>query len=141
MVVRVRRKTIVLGLTFAVAVYSILFIYVFGFAPMVTNNSQLSWIERELSKEIKFSDTGICKECHYQLYLGMKNHSAVNCEACHGPGAEHTVKRTSATIAVNRSRDACLKCHLDIEGRNVITTVSEKHHPGIFCVVCHDPHS
>jgi len=136
----VKGKTIALGLGFAAIVYLILFLYVFGFAPMVTGSSQEEWLQIELSKEPKFSDTSICMECHYGLYTGMKNHSEVNCEACHGAGVEHTIKRTPDTIEVNRTRDACFKCHLDIEGRNAVATVNETHHPGIFCVVCHNPH-
>jgi RNase P subunit RPR2 len=139
-VVEVKRKTMVLGLGFAALVYLVLFFYVFGFAPMITSSSQSKWVEIELSKEPKFSDTEICKECHYQLYIGMKNHSTVNCEACHGSGVEHTIKRSSDTIVIDKTRDACLKCHLDVEGRDVIETVNETHHAGVYCVVCHDPH-
>ncbi|MBO8182154.1 MAG: hypothetical protein H0Z28_05090 [Archaeoglobus sp.] len=133
-------KTIVLGVIFGVIVYLILFTYVFGFSPFVTGSSQSKWIELELSREPKFSDTAICKECHYQLYTGMKNHSSVNCEACHGPGAEHTIKRSKDTIEINRSRDACLRCHMEIAGRNAVKVVNESHSTGILCVVCHNPH-
>ena len=133
-------KTIALGLGFAALVYLILFVYVFGFAPMVTHSSQEKWLQIELSKEPKFSDTTICMECHYELYMGMKNHSGVNCEACHGAGMEHTIKRTPDTIEVNKTRDACLKCHLDIGGRNAVATVNETHHAGVYCIVCHNPH-
>jgi len=136
----VKGKVIILGLIFAAVVYLVLFTYVFGFSPIVTEESQSKWVEIELSKKPKFSETGICKECHYNLYLGMKNHSTVNCEACHGPGVEHTIKRSKDTIEINRTRDACLKCHLDIGGRNVIEVVNETHNPGILCVVCHNPH-
>jgi len=136
----VRKRTLVLGLGFAVLVYLILFFYVFGLSPMVTGSSQAKWVEMELSLEPKFSDTEICKECHYQLYIGMKNHSKVSCEACHGSGVEHTIKRTSDTIVKDRTRDFCLNCHLDVGGRDAVKTVNETHHPGIYCVVCHDPH-
>ena len=137
---KIKARTIILGIAFALVVYFILFAYVFGFSPIVTSSSQSKWLETELSKEPKFSDTSICKECHYQLYTGMKNHSSVSCEACHGPGVEHTIKRSHDTITINRTRDACLKCHLEIGGRTAIHTVNETHHPGIFCVVCHNPH-
>lgn len=133
-------KTIVLGLGFAAVVYIVLFAYVFGFAPIVTNSSQEKWLQIELSREPKFSDTSICMECHYELYVGMKNHSGVNCEVCHGAGMEHTIKRTPDTIEVNKTRDACLNCHLDISGRNAVVTVNDTHYAGIYCVVCHNPH-
>lgn len=135
-----KRKTIILGLGFVALVYLVLFSYTYGFAPTVSSSSQAAWLKTELSHEPKFSDTEICKECHYQLYVGMINHSTVNCEACHGSGVEHTIKRTNDTIEINKSRDACLKCHLDVGGRNVIHTVSDRHHAGVYCVVCHNPH-
>ena len=135
-----KAKTIILGLIFGIVVYLVLFTYVFGFSPIITGSSQSKWVETELSREPKFSDTSICKECHYQLYLGIKNHSSVNCEACHGPGTEHTIKRSPDTIQINRNRDACLKCHLDIPGRKTVKVVNETHNPGVFCVVCHNPH-
>lgn len=135
-----KRKTLLLGVGFGVAVYLLLFIYSYAISPVITSGSQSKWLEVEVSKQPKFSDTQICKECHYNLYTGMKNHSTVSCEACHGIGSEHVVKRSADTIKVDRSRDFCLNCHLDVGGRGAVTTVSEKHNPGIYCVVCHDPH-
>ena len=133
-------KTIILSLAFAAIVYLVLFTYVFGVSPYIKQESMATWLVIEGSKEQKYSDTKICLECHYDTYKGMKNHSSVNCEACHGSGKEHTLRRSEESIKIERSRNACLKCHLDIPGRSVIDTVNESHNQGILCVVCHNPH-
>ena len=135
-----KSKTVVLSLAFAALVYLILFIYVFGISPQVKQESVATWISIEKSHELRYSDTKICLECHYEIYSGLKNHSKVDCEACHGYGVEHTLKRSKESIKVERNRDFCLKCHLDLPGRNVIETVNETHYQGILCVVCHNPH-
>ena len=53
--VGVKRRTLILGLGFAVLVYLVLFFYVFGLSPMITSSSQSKWVEMELSKEPKFA--------------------------------------------------------------------------------------
>lgn len=134
-------KVLALSAIFVLAVYSVLLVYVFGLAPYITKKSMENWTEIEGSREKKFLDTKICAECHYKVFKGLKNHSSVSCEACHGAGAKHAITRSKEYIKIDRSREFCLKCHLDIPGRNAVKTVNITHHKGVLCVVCHNPHS
>ncbi|MEM0331643.1 MAG: multiheme c-type cytochrome [Archaeoglobaceae archaeon] len=101
-----------------------------------------NWFEKELSKKAKYKENEVCGECHKE-YLDLiisSNHSSLACESCHGVGEEHSKLRTAWSIVVDRSRDACMSCHLNVSGREAIVTVDENHYPGVKCVVCHDAH-
>ncbi len=137
-----RRRVLVYTFLLAVLVYGVLLTYVFAVSPAMKEKYVESWVQKELAKKPKYKEMVVCRECHFEIYaelIGGK-HSSVECEDCHGVGYEHAKLRTASSIIIDESRDACLVCHLSIPGRNAVTTVGEDHHPGVKCVVCHEPH-
>ncbi len=97
-------------------------------------------MKKEVAKKPKFRE--VCKECHAEIFkkIVAGNHSSVACEDCHGAGYEHIIYRDSASIVIDDSRETCMVCHKDIPGRKAVKVVSEEHHQGVKCFVCHDPH-
>ena len=104
------------------------------------------------AQPVKYRDTGqwpmheYCGECHedeVEIRTGDL-HGTISCENCHGPALDHPEE--PETLAINRSRELCLRCHTDLP-----YTTSERHRiPGIdpkehnvdeMCVDCHDPHN
>ncbi|MET1124143.1 MAG: hypothetical protein ABWW66_02615 [Archaeoglobaceae archaeon] len=131
------KEKIVIVTIFAAIVFATLYVYAFAVSPKVVESSKNAWLEKEIARSVKFADSSVCMECHANVGE-MRIHSTVQCEACHGAGMEHAEGKGS--VIVDKSRGFCLNCHLDVEGRNV-ATVGEGHHAGIYCTVCHDPHS
>uniref|UniRef100_A0A7J2TJM1 Cytochrome c-552/4 domain-containing protein n=1 Tax=Archaeoglobus fulgidus TaxID=2234 RepID=A0A7J2TJM1_ARCFL len=129
-------------LIFAMIVYGSLYAYTFHLSPAVKEKSFEEWIKIEENKRISFLQSDVCRECHLKVYrIWMSgNHSSVECEVCHGAGAEHAKLRVKESIVVEKSRDFCLICHGEISGRTAISVVSEGHGSGVICTYCHDPH-
>jgi hypothetical protein len=77
----------------------------------------------------------------------------VQCERCHGPGAEHASMPSKANIKIERSAALCGECHIRGEDPNVIPAkggfirhheqyqeLLQSPHKDMTCVACHDPH-
>jgi excinuclease UvrABC ATPase subunit len=137
-----KKKVLFLSFLFALLVYGVLFTYVFAISPIIKEKSISGWLVEEETKKPKYMEKFVCGECHFEVYKALisGNHSSLECEVCHGVGYDHSRYRTADSIVVDSSRDACLTCHKDVEGREVIHTVGEDHHTGVKCVVCHSPH-
>ena len=71
-----------------------------------------------------------CKTCHPEqaVMLHGMPHAAVQCEECHGPARNHPTDPPK--LAVDETRELCLRCHPD----------RVRHNAGITCITCHDPH-
>ena len=138
------KRAIVFGISFAILVYTILFVYAFVISPPLKEKSASKWIENEKKKEIKFMGINVCKECHYEVYqkLIAGNHSTVSCEACHGVGREHALTRSPESVEIKKeeSWELCLKCHVEIPANKAVETITPEHAKGVYCVVCHDAH-
>jgi hypothetical protein len=108
-----------------------------------------------------------CGSCHTTGYsplgnqkgiaglVGTWKEDGIGCEACHGPGNRHILSPKTESMVVDRSTDACAKCH-NRNGVNMqeITAQSgflmhrdalhsirnTKGHKDFRCVDCHDPH-
>jgi hypothetical protein len=103
--------------------------------------------------------SGSCATCHEEeaRLWGYGAHRNVECERCHGPGAEHA--RGGGGRMSLGDVDLCLSCHregADPSGKVVSTIESFEAHlrtlerdhrikldrqkSGTDCVYCHDPH-
>jgi hypothetical protein len=103
-----------------------------------------------------------CGVCHTTGYKGASHRNdwpggpgtwlfnGVQCEACHGPGKKHTVKKDKTSIVLGK--DVCRRCHgrepydeIPMEG--VFLSPYTEHnqliaspHKDMGCIDCHDPH-
>jgi hypothetical protein len=106
-----------------------------------------------------------CAECHTTGYrpqghqdglegvIGTWEFSGIQCEACHGPGSLHASNPYGYSMVLDRSAQACGKCHSLTGGQDVAATdgfaVNEQQysellnskHFALGCVTCHDPHA
>jgi predicted CXXCH cytochrome family protein len=94
----------------------------------------------------KYKDSGYCKECHDEKVKSMEPsaHGIITCENCHGAAFGHPDQPEK--LAIDRTRDLCLRCHTKLympsSGRNDIPGIDpEQHNPGTACVDCHNPHN
>lgn len=100
-------------------------------------------IDDIVAQPIQYAGHEICYECHDDI-LEIKRasyHTDVNCEVCHGPGAEH-VEDFEVLPPAPRNRGFCPLCHEYNPSRPTgfpqIEPVS--HNLGEPCITCHDPH-
>ena len=137
-----KKKVLLLSFVFVLLVYAVLFTYVFAISPIIKEKSTSGWLAEEEAKKPKYKEKSVCGECHFDTYKALisGNHSSLECEVCHGVGYNHSRFRTSESIVIDTSRDACMVCHKEVDGREAIHTVSEDHYAGVKCVVCHSPH-
>ena len=93
---------------------------------------------------VKFAGHQACEDCHADQ-IAKKNssrHKTVNCEACHGPVAQH-VDDPSTTPKKLDSALLCVTCHEKIASKPKAfpQVASQEHSDGIACDTCHEPHS
>lgn len=106
-----------------------------------------------------------CGPCHMTGYnangnqdgrpgiVGTWVENGIGCEECHGPGSDHTQQPAAANIVVDRSADACGKCHQRggvgpeppaaggfIKHHEQINELKAGAHGTLSCISCHDPH-
>jgi hypothetical protein len=92
-----------------------------------------------------------CAECHEtQAEMHLKDaHANVQCENCHGPGAEHSENDGKGGVVVDKTKDGCLMCHRKLTARpGTFAQVDWREHykfvgvadTSIACVSCHDAH-
>ncbi len=105
-----------------------------------------------------------CGSCHTTGYVESGNQNSmpgikgrwfapgVQCEACHGPGLEHSKSGDRASIKVDRSSAACGECHMRgrvdmipaqagfIRHHQQFNELQASAHKAINCVTCHNPH-
>ncbi|MDP2277261.1 MAG: cytochrome c3 family protein [Nitrospirota bacterium] len=102
---------------------------------------------------VKYKGAGYCKDCHAGQYakITASRHAKVQCENCHNPAVNHP--DNPPKLAVDRSRELCLRCHSSLPYRPVVYVELPKgavqlkmknpdeHNPGVECVTCHNPHN
>lgn len=98
------------------------------------------------SVPMKYHGKVLCDECHPDKVEenGGSLHRMIECENCHGPALDHP--DAPETLAIDRSRDLCLRCHAalpyptsqraDIPGIDPLD-----HNNGSECCECHNPHN
>lgn len=111
----------------------------FGFHVMDAEANAEAWA----SAPVEYVSSAVCQSCHDGEY-GMweeSKHITVNCETCHGPGAEHV--KTGESAVVDVSREFCGLCHATLVSRpdDFPQVDMDEMGDGEQCVNCHDPHS
>lgn len=94
----------------------------------------------------KYRDSAYCNECHDDKVdsLSSSQHSMIPCENCHGAALDHP--EDPETLALDRSRDLCIRCHAQLfmpsSGRHDIPGIDPAdHNQGEECSECHNPHN
>jgi hypothetical protein len=97
------------------------------------------------ARPIKFAGHESCEGCHADVLDKKKNgkHAGVNCEACHGPQAQHADDPTSVKPDKLDTAVLCARCHEANEAkpRNFPQVDTAEHSTGLPCDTCHQPHS
>lgn len=113
--------------------------YTFGFHRM---SNEQEWKDYPA----KYKDSAYCNECHDDKVaeVGGAGHEMIPCENCHGAAFGHP--DNPETLAIDRSRDLCIRCHADLympsSGRNEIPGINPaEHNVGEQCSDCHNPHN
>ena len=97
------------------------------------------------SRNPHFAGHQTCETCHADVLEKKKDgrHARVNCEACHGPLANHaddpgTVQPVKLDTAV-----LCVRCHEAnaAKPKTFPQVASAEHSAGLPCDTCHQPHS
>ncbi|MFN2355881.1 MAG: cytochrome c3 family protein [Desulfopila sp.] len=106
-----------------------------------------------------------CGPCHMTAYspegnqdnlegmIGTWAEDGISCEECHGPGMEHLRNPSKETIKIDRTADACGKCHQRggigpeppakggfIQHHEQINELKVGVHKDLNCIDCHNPH-
>jgi predicted CXXCH cytochrome family protein len=112
--------------------------YTFGFHRL---GNEQDW----KSFPSKYKNRDYCKDCHEEKVssLATSKHSIIQCENCHGAAFNHP--EDPEKLAINRSRDLCIRCHSQLvtpsSGRSAIPGIDPAtHNPDTACVECHNPH-
>ena len=95
---------------------------------------------------VKYQGKDACAECHKENFRANRRgpHKRLECENCHGPGAEHP--DPVEYLPLNRERAMCLRCHADLDypattARSEMPAIVDRlHKRRRECVACHDPH-
>jgi Cytochrome c554 and c-prime len=97
------------------------------------------------AKQMKFAGHQACEECHTDIADTKTHgsHAKVNCEACHGPLANHASDPTSVIPVKPDSAVLCAKCHTAsaAKPKSFPQVDPAEHSGGMPCATCHNPHS
>ena len=105
---------------------------------------QMSSMEREANKEIKYAGAEICGQCHEKEHDIKKTgyHRDLSCEACHGAAQKHVDNPTDVKPTSPKKRDYCSYCHNYNSSRptGFPQINPDTHNARKPCVTCHNPH-
>jgi hypothetical protein len=94
---------------------------------------------------VSFGGHQACEDCHADILEKKKNgrHAHVNCEACHGPLANHVADPGSVQPAKLDTAALCVRCHEAnaAKPKGFPQVASADHSTGLPCDTCHQPHS
>ena len=113
--------------------------YTFGFHRL---SNEQQWKDYPA----KYRDSAYCNECHedkVESWAGFQ-HGMIPCENCHGAAFDHP--EDPEKLALDRSRDLCIRCHallfMPSSGRHDIPGIDpDSHNQGLECSECHNPHN
>lgn len=95
------------------------------------------------ARPVRFAGHDTCETCHTDVLDVKKNgkHAHVNCEACHGPLANHA-NDPSITPPKLDTAVLCVRCHAAsaAKPKDFPQVDAEQHSGGLACETCHKPH-
>jgi hypothetical protein len=95
------------------------------------------------AKPVKFAGHETCETCHADILDAKKSgkHANVNCEACHGPLANHANDPSVAPAKLDTAV-LCIKCHAAsaAKPKTFPQVDADQHSGGVPCETCHKPH-
>jgi Cytochrome c554 and c-prime len=95
------------------------------------------------AKPVKFAGHDTCETCHADILDAKKTgkHANVNCEACHGPLANHANDPSIAPAKLDTAV-LCIKCHAAsaAKPKTFPQVDADQHSGGVPCETCHKPH-
>ncbi len=96
------------------------------------------------ARPVHYAGHQACETCHADVVDKKKTgkHVNVNCEACHGPLAQHA-DDPSQTPARLDTAVLCAKCHEAnaAKPKSFPQVASAEHSSGLPCDTCHQPHT
>ena len=96
------------------------------------------------AKAPMYAGTTVCLDCHPDVGKARdgSKHDRVNCQACHGPLAQHATGDVSAKPGALNPRLLCLTCHTAQAGlpKGFPGVVLKDHAGDSPCTDCHRPH-
>jgi hypothetical protein len=97
------------------------------------------------SRPAHFAGHETCETCHTDVFDAKKagKHAHVNCEACHGPQAQHAADPATVIPAKLDTATLCVRCHAASAARpkSFPQVDANEHSSGAPCETCHQPHS
>jgi transcription elongation factor Elf1 len=97
------------------------------------------------ARPVHFAGHQKCESCHSDVLDVKKKgkHANVNCEACHGPLANHADDPADVTPPNLDTAVLCVRCHAasSAKPRTFPQVVAADHANGVPCETCHQPHS
>lgn len=97
------------------------------------------------ARPVKFAGHQACADCHSGIAdsKAKGSHAQVNCEACHGPLANHVNDPTTVTPQKPDTLVLCVRCHAAsaAKPKNFPQIDPADHMGGAPCESCHAPHS
>lgn len=96
------------------------------------------------ARPVHFAGHDTCETCHTDVFNTKKTgkHANVNCEACHGPLANHA-NDPSIQPAKLDTATLCIRCHTAsaAKPKGFPQVDAEQHSGGLACETCHKPHN
>ncbi len=97
------------------------------------------------ARPLHYAGHKACETCHGDVLETKRSgkHARVNCEACHGPLAQHADDPASLQPAKLDVAVLCVRCHEAniAKPRDFPQIASVDHSSGLPCDTCHQPHS
>jgi hypothetical protein len=86
-----------------------------------------------------------CAMCHDDeaKLKATGKHAGVNCEACHGPLAQHASDPMANVPKLPEVANLCRRCHEKdaAKPKSFPQVVTAEHSGGMLCTECHKPHN
>jgi Cytochrome c7 and related cytochrome c len=97
------------------------------------------------ARPLHYAGHQACESCHNDILEKKKSgkHVRVNCEACHGPLAQHADDPASLQPGKLDVARLCVRCHEAniAKPKDFPQVASVDHSSGLPCDTCHQPHS
>lgn len=96
------------------------------------------------SRPVKYAGHKACEDCHSDIFEAKSTgkHAGVNCEACHGPLANHAADPGSVVPQLPDTKVLCARCHTAniAKPKSFPQVVVADHAGDLACNTCHKPH-